>query len=73
MTQEEHFIPAPFENRKVGIKTGLIPRRNWTKTYFSESIKHRNLKLKLWLLCKNREGKNVVTFCLANLSNSLNG
>ena len=56
--------PAPFEKKK-GIKTGLV-RRDWKKAYISESIRHRNLKLKLWSLYENSISKILLDFHLAN-------
>ena len=61
----EFLSPARFEKRKGGIKTGLV-RYDWKKAYISESIEHRNLKLKLWSLCKNSISKMLLDFHLAN-------
>ena len=67
--------PIPFEKWKWGIKTGLVRRRrilvchDWKKAYISEGIKHRNLKLKLWSLCKNSVSKMLLDFRLPNWAN----
>ena len=57
------IIPAPFEERKRGIKSGLVRRRihDWKKAYFSESIK-QDFETKTKVIMQKQYLKNVVRF-----------